>query len=662
MWAFIGQGGESRLKEERMRRQFRLHTLIGIPLLLLILYHPLRGISSQSETAMPAISAFSAQNSGLPAIEFVGSVGGTIGAIAVSNTTAYVGEGAALVIVDVANPLQPSQKSRLPLPDRVEKIQVVNNLVYVANTYSGLQIVDVQDPTIPILLGSFDTPGVAVDVLVADQHAYIADGYEGLHIVDVSDPTTPQYLGTYETGAFVSIIQLVNPDVAYLGDPSSGLFIIDVKDPNAPVLLNHTYEMSATDMQVIGDLAYLVGRDVLGLGIFDVSDPVKPLRIGNYEREIESAQHIWVEGGLAYIATYGTLHIIDVAVPSAPEELDGITVGASPSDLFASDGYVYMAISKGMVEIINAGDPANLVPEGQYATLGFADAVELANGIAYVADGNQGLQIIDVATPTHPIRVGRARNSRVAYDLAIKNGFAHVAAGNLGLQTFDVSAPYSPTLVASYHVGAYDIQLQDNLAYVGGYGEVQIFDVSNPYSLTLRGTYPGGWGTRIVGDVAYGLDHTGFQIVDVSNPDAPYFLGRYTIPDIFFGQPRAIAVLRNIAYLIIEPDGGLQIIDVSDPTAPVLLKTGASNFGTVHIAGDYMFAASGIGLKKMQILDVSTPVTLKPRSTYALPDLFRDIQLVNDLVYVADGGGGLQILRIHPDRFPPDLFLPLLFH
>ena len=85
---------------------------------LLMLNPPTRGSSlTPGDNIAPVTSP--AFNSGLPAVEFVSSIGGSVRAVAISDTIAYVGAGAALVTLDVSNPFQPAQLSRLPLPDLV---------------------------------------------------------------------------------------------------------------------------------------------------------------------------------------------------------------------------------------------------------------------------------------------------------------------------------------------------------------------------------------------------------------------------------------------------------------------------------------------------------------------------------------------------------------
>ena len=80
------------------------------------------------------------------------------------------------------------------LPDDAYDLQVVDNIVYVANGNSGLQIIDVSDPTNPTFKGSYDTSGTAVDVWIENNYAYVADGDSGLQIIDLFAEIAPTNL------------------------------------------------------------------------------------------------------------------------------------------------------------------------------------------------------------------------------------------------------------------------------------------------------------------------------------------------------------------------------------------------------------------------------------------------------------------------------------
>ena len=80
------------------------------------------------------------------------------------------------------------------LPDDAYDLQVVDNIVYVANGNSGLQIIDVSDPTNPTFKRSYDTSGTAVDVWIENNYAYVADGDSGLQIIDLFAEIAPTNL------------------------------------------------------------------------------------------------------------------------------------------------------------------------------------------------------------------------------------------------------------------------------------------------------------------------------------------------------------------------------------------------------------------------------------------------------------------------------------
>ncbi len=84
-----------------------------------------------------------------------------------------------------------SIKGAYALPSDAKDLQVVDNIVYVANGNSGLYIIDVSDPTNPTFKGSYDTSGTANDVWIENNYAYVADGESGIQIIDLFAKQAP---------------------------------------------------------------------------------------------------------------------------------------------------------------------------------------------------------------------------------------------------------------------------------------------------------------------------------------------------------------------------------------------------------------------------------------------------------------------------------------
>ena len=79
---------------------------------------------------------------------------------------------------------------------------VVGDTAYIAYGYyeGGLRVVDVHNPLAPTEVGFYATGGKAYDVAVAGGYAYVASGDDGLRIVNVGSPAPPQEVGSFDTG------------------------------------------------------------------------------------------------------------------------------------------------------------------------------------------------------------------------------------------------------------------------------------------------------------------------------------------------------------------------------------------------------------------------------------------------------------------------------
>ncbi len=67
-------------------------------------------------------------------------------------------------------------------PGEDEFICASRNLAYIANGSAGLRVLDVSDPVNPTEIAFYDTPGYAQDVFVSNSLIYVADGPGGLFI------------------------------------------------------------------------------------------------------------------------------------------------------------------------------------------------------------------------------------------------------------------------------------------------------------------------------------------------------------------------------------------------------------------------------------------------------------------------------------------------
>ena len=115
-----------------------------------------------------------------------GSIGGMSDPyrLAVSGNYAYVAGRTGLNIVDISDPSSPTVRLvHTTVGNRALDVAVSGNYAYVARATHGLFIVDISNPLIPSDAGDLDTGDRAYGVAVSGNYAYLADNNDGLDII-----------------------------------------------------------------------------------------------------------------------------------------------------------------------------------------------------------------------------------------------------------------------------------------------------------------------------------------------------------------------------------------------------------------------------------------------------------------------------------------------
>jgi hypothetical protein len=101
----------------------------------------------------------------------------------------------------------------------------------------------------------------------------------------------------------------------------------------------------------------------------------------------------------------------------------------------------------------------------------------------------------------------------------------------------------------------------------------------------------------VAGDLAFVADNTsGLQIIDVSNPMGPQFVGMYDTP----GNAMDVAVAGDYAF-VADDAYGVLVLDISNPASPVPLGSAGSG-PQVAVAGDVAYLMDwGVGLHTVRV-------------------------------------------------------------
>ena len=238
--------------------------------------------------------------------------------------------------------------------------------------------------------------------------------------------------------------------------------------------------------------------------------------------------------------------------------------------------------------------------------------------------------------------------------ICLKNAFLvltsiFVLCGGFHVATADAQG--CPELVGRWPYGpAQAVAISGDYAYFGSGTVLQIVDVSDPMSPQFIGevVLPGLVnGIEVSGGYAYVANiGDGLRVIDVSTPTTPVEVGYYDTP----GHARNVAVSGSYAY-VADYDYGLRVIDISTPSAPVEVGfVDTPGFATgVAVSGDYAFVADyDYGLRVIDVSTQTAPVEVGFVETSSV----LGVAVAGNYAYVADYTVGLRVIDVSTPTAP----------
>lgn len=616
-------------------------------------------VSGETNTANnAAAAAASVTGSGfeLAPPNVTGSIGGFCGAVALSGTTAYLGEGATLTVLDVTTPSAPVVLGRLRLNGAIEGLAVAGTTVFAAAGAAGVHFVDASSPGAMVLRATFNTSGHAHGVAAAGTRLYVADGVGGLRIVDVASPSSPVLLGALAT---------IGPARAIWTD---------------------------------GTTAYLVDQHE-GLLVLNVSSPAAITRTGVC-RLVAEGESLAVSGSYAYVGDgEGKLNVVNLTTPSAPVLATNLVLaGQGLGVAIGPASHLFVAAGAAGVQPVNVSSPAAPVLLAAADTPGEATAIAISGSTAFVADGFGGLRILNVSAPSAPALLATAGSGlRARHSAVTTNGIVYVAAGEKGIEIYDVSAAGAPVRIGGF-AGAGDatgVALAGGRLFVAdGLNGLRIADLTTPSNLTLRATYTNAavGAMRCVAATATRAVVTDGRVVhavDVTDPSAPSPAGTFDaagptlrcfIHDLAVAGTRVVAAAGADGLMVFDPanaarqgwyngakeatgvagagttayvaDGtnGWLAVDVSTPSAPGLV--GAVHPGhrpIAHIAATAALVHLGDASMDVHAMDVSAPLTPVEKGSFLPLTRIMKVAAANTLALAAEDDAGMAVIDVAPN-------------
>jgi hypothetical protein len=209
-----------------------------------------------------------------------------------------------ITLVDVLNPSSLTNEGNIRDGGFVNDMELLGDLLYVADWDHGLEIIDISTPSIPEKVAQFPQYTNASHMYANENRLYLFYSL-GLEIIDISDQYNPISIGTINNSSIKSgetenliheAVAMVNAifnwlsfgnfevkdDILYLPSWDNGLLILNISDPSNLVLLNqYSSGGRANDIHINDDIAYLTEWEK-GVRVIDISDPEYPIEITEY--------------------------------------------------------------------------------------------------------------------------------------------------------------------------------------------------------------------------------------------------------------------------------------------------------------------------------------------------------------------------------------------
>jgi hypothetical protein len=295
---------------------------------------------------------------------------------------------------------------------------------------------------------------------------------------------------------------------------------------------------------------------------------------------------------------------------------------------------------------------------------GASESVAVAEDRVYLSAGSQ-LVILEAQDPGQPAVLGlspslagRIRRIRVAGDLA----FAALEAG--GMQIVDISDPAAPELRGHFGgVWVADVCPVQDTPYLVAVGSgLYVLDTTDPDRPSLAGSFQpeqtnvSYYAVETTKEAAYSLFHEGYahmrffglHVLDMSDLTAPALI----TSTFQSGPPNGLALGDDRLY-VAAGTRGLEIVDVSEPGLPMFLGSSlelGTPAGEVAVSNGLAYVAAWS--QGLQIFDVNSPDRLGLVGELALPGQARGIEVRGDRVYIAADDHGLYIVDVADPEVP----------
>ena len=266
--------------------------------------------------------------------------------VVVSDGYAYVTCGKSVSILDVSVPEEAVLLNTVNLGYETGWLDVQGKYLYV-NYYiaGGVKVLNATDPLNVFEVA--DIPATGGPVYADGAYAYTNAGAMGIQLHDIDPPEEAHYIKhiQYTPPEYYLFTDFVLQDgYGYVMDDYT-LHVMDIDPPESGEFITQiNLGTTGWDLDVWDHYIFSV-RDV-GIQAVDIANPTAPVDLGVFPTETMPME-IAVIDGIAYIAEFGKLEIMNVTDPTSPVLIKGCAVPGAYQEIAVDGDYVYLADSYG---------------------------------------------------------------------------------------------------------------------------------------------------------------------------------------------------------------------------------------------------------------------------------------------------------------------------
>jgi hypothetical protein len=317
-----------------------------------------------------------------------------------------------LDVINIQNPNSPALVYSLSLPSRCLGMDIYGDYIYLSGYKNDIVIIDKSEPANPSIAATYDVPETPNSVAADNEIAYVMAGIDGFYIVDIQNRENPEVIGRNSDPVFRSIGAIKN-NVLYVNGNGNSLDIFDVSNRAEPVF-QRNIEVDNRVMAIMfhSNLMLISGQDTDPVSIYNISDPLLPVKISTYTHE-DNCMGMYMSGNYLFLTNLdnstlfssGSLEIVNLSIPASPQLISTLSFAKELTCVYVAGNYAILGSSSGLelVDVSNLESPV------------FMRSIDLGNSgpnfvvkeqYLYALNG-AAVYIFDVTNPANPIQLDR---------------------------------------------------------------------------------------------------------------------------------------------------------------------------------------------------------------------------------------------------------------